>query len=276
MATGKRFYWIKLKENFMTSDTVDYLMSQKNGANYVVLYQMLCLKTMNTNGNLSRKLGEIIVPYDVEKIQRDCKYFSIDTIRIALELYKNLGLIYLQNNGTLQISNYENLVGSETDYAIQKREQRKAIEEKRILKKYGVDKCVDNFHIDNRDRYKDIDKKEIYKEKSVVANAPKRDLNKEKLEEILSSYSFSKSINEAIDTWLQYKKEKKQTYKATGLKTLLNKIKKQLETNGEQYVIDCIENTISNNWQGIVWKEKKQFNNKYNNQVEQPQYRELD
>ena len=33
MATGKRFYWMKLKESFMTSDTIDYFMSQPNGAN---------------------------------------------------------------------------------------------------------------------------------------------------------------------------------------------------------------------------------------------------
>lgn len=39
MATGKRYYWMKLKESFMTSDTIDYFMSQPDGANYVVLYQ---------------------------------------------------------------------------------------------------------------------------------------------------------------------------------------------------------------------------------------------
>ena len=68
MATGKRYYWIKLRESFMTSDTVDFLMSQKDGANYFVLYQMLCLKTINTGGRLSRQIGEIIIPFDVEKI----------------------------------------------------------------------------------------------------------------------------------------------------------------------------------------------------------------
>ena len=52
MATGKRFYWIKLKDSFMSSDEIDYLMSQPDGANYVVLYQMLCLKTINTGGCL--------------------------------------------------------------------------------------------------------------------------------------------------------------------------------------------------------------------------------
>ena len=117
MATGKRYYWIKLRESFMTSDTVDFLMSQKDGANYVVLYQMLCLKTINTGGRLSRTIGEIVIPYDVEKIQRDCKWFSADTIRVALNLYKQFGLIYEDMDGTLVLVEHGSMVGSETDYA---------------------------------------------------------------------------------------------------------------------------------------------------------------
>lgn len=124
MATGKRYYWIKLRESFMTSDTVDFLMSQKDGANYVVLYQMLCLKTINTGGRLSRTIGEIVIPYDVEKIQRDCKWFSVDTIRVALNLYKRFGLIYEDVDGTLVLVEHESMVGSETNWAAQKRVQR--------------------------------------------------------------------------------------------------------------------------------------------------------
>ena len=82
----RRLYWIKLTDRFISSDTVDFLMSQKEGANYVVLYQMLCLKTVNNGGVLARELGEIIVPYDIDKIQRDCKWFTTDTVRVALEL----------------------------------------------------------------------------------------------------------------------------------------------------------------------------------------------
>jgi len=124
MVTGKRYYWIKLRESFMTSDTVDFLMSQKDGANYVVLYQMLCLKTINTGGRLSRTIGEIVIPYDVEKIQRDCKWFSADTIRVALNLYKRFGLIYEDMDGTLVLVEHESMVGSETNWAAQKRVQR--------------------------------------------------------------------------------------------------------------------------------------------------------
>ena len=124
MATGKRYYWIKLKSTFLTSDAVDFLMGQKDGANYVVLYQMLCLKTINTGGRLERHIGEIIIPYDEAKIQRDCKWFSIDTVRVALNLYKALGLIYSDNDGVLCLAGYDELVGSETDYAGKKRTQR--------------------------------------------------------------------------------------------------------------------------------------------------------
>lgn len=126
MATPKRYYWIKLRESFMNGDTVDFLMSQKDGANYVVLYQMLCLKTINTSGRLSRTIGEIVIPYDVDKIQRDCKWFSHDTIRVALNLYKQFGLIYEEQDGTLVLAEHDSLVGSETNWAAQKRNQRNA------------------------------------------------------------------------------------------------------------------------------------------------------
>ena len=119
----QRYYWIKLTDHFLTSDTVDFLLSQKNGANYVVLYQMLCLKSVNSNGLLARQIGEIIVPYDVEKIQRDCKHFDIDTVRVALELYKKLGLVYEQQDGILQITNFDRLIGSQTISAEKKQIQ---------------------------------------------------------------------------------------------------------------------------------------------------------
>ena len=121
MATGKRYYWIKLKDSFMSSDEIDYLMSQPDGANYVVLYQMLCLKTINTNGCLVSKIGEMLIPYDAEKIQRECKWFPLSTVRLALTVYKQIGLIFENPDGTLSISDYQNMIGSETDWAAKNR-----------------------------------------------------------------------------------------------------------------------------------------------------------
>lgn len=162
----QRFYWIKLTDRFMTSDTVDFLMEQKDGANYVVLYQMLCLKTINQNGELARTLGEIIVPYNAEKIQRDTKWFSIDTIRVALELYKKLGLIYEQENGVLRITDFDNMIGSQTISAYKKQEQISKRGGKKV-EKIPPDKDIDKEEEkEKKDIYKYISKKE--KESFVV------------------------------------------------------------------------------------------------------------
>lgn len=171
MATGKRYYWIKLKDTFMTSDAVDFLMGQKDGANYVVLYQMLCLKTINTGGRLERTIGEVIIPYDEEKIQRDTKWFTIDTVRIALNLYKSLGLIYADDNGVLCLTGHESMVGSTTDYADQKKLQRE--NSQKLLPEDGMDNVHsnvhENVHTDIRD--KDIKILDI-RDKEINNNTP--------------------------------------------------------------------------------------------------------
>ena len=155
-----KFYWIKLKTNFFEENTIDFLMSQKNGSDYVVLYQMLCLKTANTNGRLESSIGEMIVPYSVDKIVRDCKYFSIDTVNIAMALYRQLGLIYEESDGVLKISNHSTIVGSETQWAEKKRIYR---EKKNMLLQQGQElgqkkdivrqenKSIENKSIENRE-----------------------------------------------------------------------------------------------------------------------------
>ena len=85
MGDNKRYYWIKLKTDFFNQQTIDFLLSQKNGCEYIVLYQMLCLNTANNNGEMCSKIGEMIVPYNVEKIVRDTKYFVIQNATTFLQ-----------------------------------------------------------------------------------------------------------------------------------------------------------------------------------------------
>lgn len=186
MATGKRYYWIKLKDRFMSSDEIDYLMSQPDGANYVVLYQMLCLKTINTGGCLVSQIGEMLIPYDAEKIQRECKWFSLATVRVALSVYKQIGLIFESPDGILAISNYSDIVGSETDYSAQKRLQRE--NRRRQIPAKGADNNEDN-NVDNVHTEKEIEKdkdKEIESRERVRDNgSPAVDAG---LAEIIGSY----------------------------------------------------------------------------------------
>ena len=161
MATGKRYYWLKLKDSFMTSETVDFLMSQPNGANYVVLYQMLCLKTINTEGRFERQIGAVLIPYDIEKIQRDAKWFSIDTIRIALNLYMQLGLIYKDENGVMVIANHNELVGSETDAAVRMRNSRSRRQQSLPPGEQTGKQCANIVTPENREQREDIRDKSL-------------------------------------------------------------------------------------------------------------------
>ena len=124
MATGKRFYWFKISKDFMDSDAVNYLMGLKNGADYMMLYVSLCMMAVNTSGELAMMIGDQVIPYDLERIRRDAKWFSAATIYKGIELFKKLGLLYLGDQGQCILANYANMVGSETDYADKQRRQR--------------------------------------------------------------------------------------------------------------------------------------------------------
>lgn len=175
----KRYYWIKLKTEFFSLDEIDFLLSQKNGCEYVVLYQMLCLNTANNRGKLMTKIGEMIVPFDVEKIVRDTKYFDFDTVAVALELFKQLGLVYESKNDILEIANFDEMVGSETSSAKRVREWRNkkslqcntdvtqnvtSNENYNVAQESRVDRVKS---LDIRDKSLDIDKTDFKKDKMI-------------------------------------------------------------------------------------------------------------
>lgn len=78
-----------------------------------------------------------------------------------------------------------------------------------------------------------------------------KDNNKDNINNMICEFGFSERIKEFINLWLQYKKEKGQTYKKTGLNILLTRLKKDIEKNGEDFVINNIKGSIANNWAGI-------------------------
>lgn len=167
--SDKKYYWIRLKTNFFSQEIIDFLLSQKNGCQYVVLYQMLCLNTANSDGALVTNINEMLVPYDINKIVRDTKYFDFDTVSVALELFKKLGLIYEEQDGILKITNYSEMVGSESGNANAQRQKRFRERKKQELlsvTENNVTSVTDGVMENNeeyRDKsieYRDIDIKE--------------------------------------------------------------------------------------------------------------------
>jgi hypothetical protein len=240
---NKKYYWLKLKKDFYADDgAVDFLLSQPNGAEYVVLYQMLCLRTINTGGALGRQIGEVFVAWDVNKIVRDTKYFSFDTVAVAMELYKQLGLIYEQSDGVLRIAGLSEMVGAEsgTPAAIKQRayrERKKAetLENKGenttvtegVTKRYA--KCYEKRYLESeseiRERDKEIDNN--ISSQSVIYDPESNTVTKTVTADAVTDRRTEiKNIIERLGLSLDYE-------------TIFAKIKNKRINNMERYLIQC-------------------------------------
>ena len=127
----KRFYWLKLKEDFFDEDTMGWLEEQDNGKEYCLFYLKLCLKSLKSDGVLVRKVGDMLIPYDVAKIAEITKT-QVDIANGALNLLKQIGYIQVLDSGGLFLTQIENMTGSETDAA---ERQRKSRANKRVPEK---------------------------------------------------------------------------------------------------------------------------------------------
>ena len=131
MPENKKYWYIQLNVNFFEDERIDWLCEQQNGYAYVVLYLKLCLKTANNNGILTRQIGDMIIPYNIDKIA-ETTHMNVDIVRVALELYKRIGLIYEadENCNFMRLPEVPQMVGCITQAAIDKRKQR---ERKKLL-----------------------------------------------------------------------------------------------------------------------------------------------
>lgn len=62
-------------------------------------------------------------------------------------------------------------------------------------------------------------------------------------------------VFDTVVKWMQYKDEMKKPYKTEiGMKSFITQVEKHLQESGAAAVINCIELSMSNNYQGIVWE----------------------
>lgn len=83
------------------------------------------------------------------------------------------------------------------------------------------------------------------KDKEVIAAEPHVD----PVEEM----GYSPELESTVKSWVRYKTEKRQAYKETGLRSLLTRIRKEADARGDRAVINLIQESMANNWQGIIW-----------------------
>lgn len=79
---------------------------------------------------------------------------------------------------------------------------------------------------------------------------------------IISNFIFNNikennNIYNKIYEWLEYKEQRKEKYTEIGLRSLLTRIDKEIDIYGEQALINVIDESMANNYKGIVFDKLK-------------------
>ena len=120
MSDNRKYYYLKLKENYFDDDSIVLLESMQDGVLYSNILLKLYLKSLKHGGRL--QLDEDI-PYTAQIIATITRQ-QIGTVERALQIFLKLGLVEVLDSGTFYMSNIELLIGQSSTEAERKRAAR--------------------------------------------------------------------------------------------------------------------------------------------------------
>ena len=120
MSDNRKYYYLKLKENYFDDDSIVLLESMQDGVLYSNILLKLYLKSLKHGGRL--QLDEDI-PYTAQMIATITRQ-QIGTVERALQIFLKLGLVEVLDSGTFYMSNIKLLIGQSSTEAERKRAAR--------------------------------------------------------------------------------------------------------------------------------------------------------
>lgn len=124
MSDNKKYYYLRLKDNFFDSDELKILESIKDGYLYSNILLKLYLRSLKNDGKL---VVNERIPYSADMLASVTGH-QVGTIKQALSIFKDLGLIDVLDNGTIYMLDIQNFIGKGSSEADRKREYRQRIE----------------------------------------------------------------------------------------------------------------------------------------------------
>ena len=122
MADNRKYYYLKLKENYFDDDSILLLESMQDGILYSYILLKLYLKSLKHGGRL--QLDESI-PYTPQMIATITRQ-QIGTVERAIKIFLQLGLMEQMPDGAFYMSNIELLIGQSSTEGERKRRARQA------------------------------------------------------------------------------------------------------------------------------------------------------
>lgn len=117
MADNKKYYYLKLKENFFESDEAIILESMPDGYIYSNILLKLYLRSLKNDGLL---MFNNLIPYNAQMLATITRH-QVGTVEKAIQIFRDLQLIEILDNGAIYMTNIQNFVGKSSTDADRKR-----------------------------------------------------------------------------------------------------------------------------------------------------------
>jgi predicted phage replisome organizer len=126
-----RYFYLMLKDNFYDSDDMVLLESMENGYLYSNILLKLYLKSLKDKGKLMYKDR---IPYNAEMLAKLTRH-NVDVVRRAIEIFQQMGIIEILDNGAIFMLDIENYIGKSSTEADRRRayDRRIATEKQQLL-----------------------------------------------------------------------------------------------------------------------------------------------
>ena len=131
MADNRKYYYLKLKENFFDSENMILLEGMDEGYLYSNILLKLYLKSLKDDGCL---LLNGRIPYNAKMLSFITRHDE-EIVDRAMSVFITLGLVEVLDNGAIYMSDIQSFIGESSTEADRKRAYRKRIdgEKKQIV-----------------------------------------------------------------------------------------------------------------------------------------------
>ena len=228
--------WIKITTDMFDNRKIKHLRRLPDGDSIVLIWVMLLTLAGRCNSGGMIFLTENI-PY-TSKMLADELDFEESTVQLAMQALDQLGMIHTNDNGFLAVTGWEehqNIEGMERIRESKRLAQARWRAKQNVLaEKSTVDSTVDSTEIESGNAEEDIDKD--------------KNKNKKKNKEI-KTYSDDADLNQAILSFIDFRKSIKKPMTDRAVELLINKLNGM--TSDVQEQIEILNQSIMNGWQGI-------------------------
>lgn len=233
----KRYYWLKLKEDFFTDKPIKKLRKIAGGDTYTIIYLKMLLKAISQGNRLYFEgIEETFAEELALELDEDA-----DNVKVTLSYLQNKGLLKVMSEEEFFLIQCDEMVGSETDAAKRKRLSRER--KKAEMEEQKLEELPDN-QIEDQDKVEEEEK-------------PKRETALQIFERLVPEYGMSSILEDKMRDWMRYKMERKDNYKEQGMKALLKKVAKTAGSYGDMAVCNLVDECMAANWKGIIWDKLK-------------------